>query len=172
MTDAEAGGLRTVAELMCVAARTAPKARGIDKLAMHLVEGEQKEALAREMRRIATEMKIDFFGRDADNVAACGLVVLVGTRTDPLNIPYCGFCGFKDCDECRELTGVCAFNSGDLGVAVGSAAAVAAAHHVDNRIMFSAGRAAMNLLLLGEGVRIAYGIPLSVSGKSPFFDRK
>ncbi|MBN1837706.1 MAG: hypothetical protein JW820_17750, partial [Spirochaetales bacterium] len=35
-----------------------------------------------------------------------------------------------------------------------------------------AGRAALNLKTLGDEVRIAWGIPLSVSGKSPFFDRK
>jgi uncharacterized ferredoxin-like protein len=39
-------------------------------------------------------------------------------------------------------------------------------------VMFSAGRAAVNLKALGDEVRIAYGIPLSVSGKNPFFDRK
>jgi uncharacterized ferredoxin-like protein len=38
--------------------------------------------------------------------------------------------------------------------------------------MFSAGRAAVNLHSLGVEVRVALGIPLSASGKSPFFDRK
>ena len=61
---------------------------------------------------------------------------------------------------------------GDLGIAIGSAVSVAAAHHVDNRVMFSAGKAALNLKLFDDSqVCIAYGIPLSVSGKSPFFDR-
>jgi uncharacterized ferredoxin-like protein len=39
-------------------------------------------------------------------------------------------------------------------------------------VMFSAGKAAVSLGLLGAEVRVAYGIPLSVSGKNPFFDRK
>ena len=60
---------------------------------------------------------------------------------------------------------------GDLGIAIGSAAHVASAHHVDSRVMFSAGRAALNLKLFPAEVTIAYAIPLSVSGKSPFFDR-
>jgi uncharacterized ferredoxin-like protein len=38
--------------------------------------------------------------------------------------------------------------------------------------MYSIGRAAINLKLLGNDVIIAYGIPLSISGKNPFFDRK
>ena len=43
---------------------------------------------------------------------------------------------------------------------------------VDNRVMFSVGRAARSLGLLGASVTLVLGIPLSVSGKSPFFDRK
>jgi uncharacterized ferredoxin-like protein len=49
---------------------------------------------------------------------------------------------------------------------------VAADLRVDNRVFFTAGRAALNLKTLGEQVRIAYGIPLSVGPKSPFFDRR
>jgi len=38
--------------------------------------------------------------------------------------------------------------------------------------MYSVGQAALEMNLLGEDVRIAFGIPLSVSAKNPFFDRK
>jgi uncharacterized ferredoxin-like protein len=37
--------------------------------------------------------------------------------------------------------------------------------------MFSIGKAALNIGIFEEEVKIAYGIPLSISGKSPFFDR-
>ena len=60
----------------------------------------------------------------------------------------------------------------DVGIAIGSAAAAAADARVDNRVMFSVGRAARSLGLLGASVTLVLGIPLSVSGKSPFFDRK
>ena len=43
---------------------------------------------------------------------------------------------------------------------------------VDNRVVYSVGRAGVNIKLLGEDVKIAYGIPLSISGKNPFFDRR
>jgi uncharacterized ferredoxin-like protein len=43
-------------------------------------------------------------------------------------------------------------------------------NRVDNRIMFTIGKAATSLGLLGD-YRLIMGIPLSVSGKSPFFDR-
>ena len=59
-----------------------------------------------------------------------------------------------------------------LILVLAAAAAVAADRRVDNRVLFSAGRAAISLGTLGEGVGQVFGIPLSVSGKSPFFDRK
>ena len=66
----------------------------------------------------------------------------------------------------------CTFNTGDLGIAIGSAVSVAMDHRVDNRIMYTVGQAAMELRLLGDDVPVIYGIPLSISSKNPFFDRK
>ena len=57
-------------------------------------------------------------------------------------------------------------------IALGSAAATAADCRMDSRILFSAGRAALSLGLMGENVKLIYGLPLAVTGKSPFFDRK
>ena len=37
--------------------------------------------------------------------------------------------------------------------------------------MMSVGIAAKRMKLLPEGTEIVYGIPISISGKSPFFDR-
>jgi uncharacterized ferredoxin-like protein len=37
--------------------------------------------------------------------------------------------------------------------------------------MFSIGKAAVELGLFESEVKIAYGMPLSVKGKSPYFDR-
>jgi uncharacterized ferredoxin-like protein len=38
--------------------------------------------------------------------------------------------------------------------------------------MYSIGRACLDLGIFDKGVRQALGIPLSVTGKNPFFDRK
>lgn len=170
-SEAETRALMHVADLMCLAARTAPKAKGVDHLITMVAEGEQKRLLAEEMRRIGEGTKLEFFVRDAGNVNSAAVVVLLGTRIEPVGVPNCGFCGYPDCEANRAARGICAFNTGDLGIAVGSAAAVAARHHADNRIMFTAGKAAISLGLLGPGVRIAYGLPLSAAGKNPFFDR-
>jgi uncharacterized ferredoxin-like protein len=67
--------------------------------------------------------------------------------------------------------GVCAFNSIDLGIATASAAEVAGRFHIDNRVMYSIGRACLDLKIFGPKVKQALGIPLSVTGKNPFFDR-
>ena len=170
-SEAELRALTQVAELMCLAARTAPKAKGVDNLVTTTLEGDEKDRLTAEMRRIGEETKLEFFVRDAGNVDAAAIIVLVGTRIEPVGVPNCGFCGFKDCEDNRSNNGICAFNTGDLGIAVGSAVSVAARHHADNRVMFTAGKAALALQLLGPEVRIAYGIPLSAAGKNPFFDR-
>ena len=68
--------------------------------------------------------------------------------------------------------GICAFNTIDLGIATMSAAEVAGRFHIDNRIMYSIGRACLDLEMFGPKVKQALGIPLSVTGKNPFFDRK
>ena len=40
-----------------------------------------------------------FFERDAGSVETAQAVVLFGQKTIQLNIPVCGYCGFKDCAE-------------------------------------------------------------------------
>jgi len=166
---AEREAVKTVANLMILAARTAPKAKGADKIVARLLTRDERKAVVAKMREIARQDDVAFFARDAGNVEGADAVVLVGTKLGPLGIPHCGFCGFEDCKS--NTTGVCAFNLGDLGIACGSAAAVAARHHVDTRIMFSVGRSAVELEILGGDVAVAYGFPLSARGKNPFFDR-
>lgn len=171
--EMEARALDEVVELMALAARTAPKARGVDNLVVVAVRAKAKDQLTAEMRRIFKEDGgLPNFERDAGNIDKSAVVLLLGQRVKTLGPIPCGFCGYKDCEENVRNNGMCAISIGDLGIAIGSAVSVAAAHHADNRIMFSAGKAALNLNLFDDlQVKIAYGIPLSVSGKSPFFDR-
>src|SRR5271157_1256940 len=171
--ELEQKAVEEVAALMCAAARTAPKAHGTDNLSTLVVTGKDKDRLAKEMKRIGKENDIGFFQRDSGSVDSAQAVVLFGQKTTQLNIPVCGYCGFKDCAENIKKGGACALSASDLGTAVCSAVEIASLHHIDNRIMFSAGRAALSLGLFDDAkVTMAYGVPLSVSGKSPFFDRK
>lgn len=161
-----------VAHLMMTAARTAPKGCGRDTLFIAIASDDERIQIADHMDVIASREGAGFFARDAKNVRKSEVLLLLGTSIEPLGLSYCGYCGFPNCAEKRKHgEAPCAFNLADLGIALGSAVAVAAAHHTDNRIMFSAGRAALELGLCGKGVADIFGIPLSISSKSPYFDR-
>lgn len=169
--EAEKRAVYQVAELMMAAARTAPKGCGADNLVALFIDGEEKNTLANQMRKIAKETGEDFHARDGGNVDASTVVVLLGIKSNPLGLSHCSYCGFENCAATVKAGANCAFNVTDLGIAVGSAVSVAADHRLDNRVMFSAGKAAMELKYFPEDVRVAYGIPLSSSSKSIFFDR-
>ncbi len=169
--DAEAKAAYHVAELMMAAARTAPKGCGEDSIVAIMIDGEEKARLANQMRKIAGETGEDFHARDGGNVDASTVVVVIGVKDAPLGLDHCSFCGFENCAETRKAGANCAIKITDLGIAVGSAVSVAADHRFDNRVMFSVRKATMALNYLPEDVRVAYGIALSSSGKSIFFDR-
>ncbi|MEI6101219.1 MAG: DUF2148 domain-containing protein [Eubacteriales bacterium] len=170
---AEDAAVLNVARQMCAAARTAPKACGIDHLSTCIVTDEDKGKLADEMERISKEKNLPFFGRDAGNVRASQAVVLIGCIDEPRGLnESCKLCKRKNCAENELDKGVCVFDPMDLGIALGSAVSIAADNRLDNRIMFTAGQAAIALKIFPEEVKIAMGIPLSATRKSPYFDRK
>jgi uncharacterized ferredoxin-like protein len=162
--------LRESAGLMGAAARTAPKARGVDNLIVKILTADERGRLAAKMREIGEKESHPYYVRDAGSVERCEYILVIGTKKMSLGL-NCGYCGYPTCEALTETDGVCAFNSLDLGIALGSAAATAAALHVDNRLMITVGRSAIQCGFLGEGAIQAIGIPLSATGKNPFFDR-
>ncbi len=166
--------LVNIAKKMIVAARTAPKARGVDNIGMSIVTGSDVSALARTMEKIGKEEDNPIFTRDAGNVQNdTAVVLLIGTKIGSLGLKTCGLCGFPDCsakDEHPEVP--CVFNTGDLGIALGSAVSTAMDARIDNRIMYTIGVAAREMGLLGKDYKVIYGIPMSATSKNPFFDRK
>lgn len=158
-----------IAQKMLVAARTAPKGKGVDVVECAVVDGDDLETLACAMEAIGEERGHAFFQRDAGCVRRSLCVALVGTRTKLQGL-NCGYCGFPSCSE-KPGEAPCEINAVDVGIALGAAVSRAQAFGVDTRIMFSAGQAAWKLGLLGEGVGQVYAIPVSISSKSPFFDR-
>jgi len=170
--------LEMVAQLMALSATTAPKSKGEDFVRTMVVSGQNLAALAKAMADYGRQSGKGHFDRDGANVAASGALLLVGLRkATPCGLD-CGACGFATCKELLgqapvdvEFRGpVCAYRLLDLGVALGSAAKTASLHNVDNRIMYRAGVAARRMGLVDW--ELVLGVPLSVSGKSPFFDRK
>lgn len=160
------------ARKMITAARTAPKARGVDILECCVVEGEDIKRLSDTMLQLFEETGRPVFQRDAANILKADAIVVIATRQQPMGL-NCGHCGSPTCGD--KPNGVpCVFNSVDIGIALGSAAAIAADCRVDTRIMYSAGMGAQRLGLLDgpEGeCRQYFAIPVSASSKSPFFDR-
>jgi len=169
---AEEQAVLNLAYAICAAARTAPKACGIDHMNTCILTGEDKKKVADEMRRLGEALPAPFFIRDAGNVDTSAAIVLVGAKREARGLDgICGICGFADCAACAAAGAACVFTGVDLGIALGSVVAMAADARIDNRIMFTIGKAAASLGLLGE-YSLIMGIPLSASGKSPFFDRK
>ena len=186
-------GVLTVAKLMAVAARTAPKAKGSDVIVIRTAYGRDLKILADSMRKFGERHNLGFFSRDAKNVEDSDCCLIIGAKADAGLGLNCGACGYKSCaamgkEQKKNLESInepkndsenapafigpnCAIRAADLGIALGSAAKTAAMHNVDNRIMYSAGVGALKLGWL-EGCTTAYAIPLSASGKNLYFDRK
>jgi uncharacterized ferredoxin-like protein len=168
----EQDAARQTAAFMLAAARTAPKTRGVDLIQTAIItEAPEREKLVAKMREIAVREKRPGFARDAGNIENSPAIVIIGVTASPVGM-NCGFCGQPTCEALTAVGGVCAFNAIDLGIAIASAAETAGRFHLDNRVMYSIGRAALDLKIFGPDVHQALGIPLSVTGKSPFFDRK
>ena len=165
--------LKGVAQEMVLAARTAPKGCGISTFVFALAEEEDIKKISDKMKEIGNACEAHAFLRDAENILLSPVIVLLGTSIKPLGLKKCGMCGFKNCEEKGKHKNIpCVFNTGDLGIAIGSAVSVAADHRADCRVMYTVGQAAVELGLLGKDVKIAYAIPLSATSKNPFFDRK
>ena len=141
--------IKDIAAKMMLAARTAPKARGIDNLVIAIAEKEDIAKIAATMRVIAAYQVSpwdNYFLRDATNILATEIMLLIGTKIKPMGITDCGLCGFASCQE--KLTNPnhpCAFNTNDLGIACGAALNIAMDHRVDNRIMYTVGKAVRKL---------------------------
>jgi len=180
----EVEAVRVAATLMAAGARTAPKARGIDSIKTLLLDGNDLETLARAMEARAKEQPphlAPIFNRDAANVRKSQGLLLVGVTGIPKVVAQpldCGACGYGTCQQLldtRKKSGkdfdgpVCLFQALDLGIALGSAVKLASDLNIDNRMMYTIGATAKKLGLLDCDIVI--GIPLSVSGKSPYFDR-
>ncbi len=165
--------LQQIAQKMAVAARTAPKGRGRDNMVCALVDGEDLVKISKKMHEIGERVDMRAFIRDAQNILDADVALLLGTKIRSTDLKKCGMCGFENCEEKTKHPDIpCVFNTGDLGIAIGSAVSVAMDHRIDNRIMYTLGQAVLELGLFDADVKIVYGIPLSATAKNPFFDRK
>jgi len=178
---AESDAVVTVAGFMAIAARTAPKACGLDSVKIEILTGKEQKALGDRMIATAKETGMDFLRINGEQVKASDATVLIGIEGHKTLGINCGGCGYPSCTEMvasqkkkknpnAPYPGPnCILKISDLGIAVGSAVKTAGIHNVDNRVMYTAGFVAMKSGHL-KGCSVAYGIPLRASGKSIYFD--
>jgi uncharacterized ferredoxin-like protein len=169
--------------LMAASARTAPKAGGKDFLEIVVITEET------DLKRIAETMKAyaprstneAFWLRDADNIEHSEAVLLVGLKKFQAAGYDCGACGFPTCAEFVKERGPsdkemgytgphCVMRMMDIGVALASAAKTAGLLNIDNRVQQRVGAAARALGLIDA--EVVMGVPVSISGKSIYYDRK
>ncbi len=169
--------LQIIADMMAVAARTAPKAKGEDFVEIKVLSGNDLSLLADEMIKYGESSGRPNFDRDGYNVRDSEAVLLLSLLAPVYLGLDCGACGFDTCAEMEanfkegpDFNGpLCAWRLVDLGIALGSAAKTASLFNADNRIMYRIGVAALRTgMIKGE---IAIGIPISATGKSIYFDR-
>jgi uncharacterized ferredoxin-like protein len=171
------------AKLMAASARTAPKAGGKDFLEIVVItKDEDLKKIADGMKEYAPKSTNEaYWLRDASNIENSQALLLVGL-SKPVTAGYdCGACGYPSCTEFskgRELKEKemgysgphCVMRMIDIGVALSSAAKTASILNVDNRVQQRVGAAARALgFITGE---VVMGIPVSITGKSIYFDRQ
>jgi uncharacterized ferredoxin-like protein len=178
----ENDGLLAAVSLMALAARTAPKAKGKDSIVTLVLTGDNLPFLSAEMKGFGENNNLPFFVRDAGSVAASAACLIIGIRGQENLGINCTGCGYNSCadmiqalenraDQESPFAGPnCILKMADLGIAVGSAVKTASLHNVDNWVMYTAGVAARSLGFI-PGCSVAYGIPVSSTGKNIFFDR-
>lgn len=167
--------MKTVAELMAVAAKTAPKGLGQDYVDIKIISGEDLQHLADEMHKFGRESGKGNFDRDAENVRNSDAVVFISLKENkPLGL-NCGACGYERCDDLKSNEGpefegpLCVWRVLDVGIALGSAAKTASILNVDNRIMYRPAVVARKMGLVKGSIVVA--IPISATSKNIYFDR-
>lgn len=170
-------------KLMAASARTAPKAGGKDFLEIVVItKDEDLEKIAEAMKKYAPKSTNEaYWLRDASNIENSQALLLVGL-SKPVTAGYdCGGCGYPTCAEFEKnrqmqkkemgYTGPhCVMRMIDIGVALSSAAKTASMLNVDNRVQQRVGAAARALGLIKA--EVVLGIPVSIAGKSIYFDRQ
>ena len=175
---------KIVATLMAASARTAPKTKGEDSIKTLILDGDDVEGLAVGMERKAEKVPphtAEILRINAGSVRVSSCVLLIGVTGEPKRPERpldCGACGYDNCaglakatKRTKDFTGpICIFQAIDLGIALSSVVKMASELNIDNRMMYSIGVAAKEMQLLDADVII--GIPLSVTGKNPYSERK
>ena len=86
------------AKQMMTAARTAPKAKGVDIIEVTMVTDDDIVALSNALHQIGEKMERGGLMRDADNILSAEAVILIGSREEAMGL-NCAYCGAATCGE-------------------------------------------------------------------------
>lgn len=175
--------VKMVINLMAASARTAPKAGGKDFLEIVVISEESKlNKIADTMKDFAPKSTNEaYWLRDASNIENSQALLLIGLNKAVTAGYDCGGCGYQSCEEFAKKRKIqekemgytgphCIMRMMDIGVALSSAAKTASMLNVDNRVQQRVGAAAKALNYIKA--EVAMGIPVSITGKNIYFDRK
>ncbi len=165
--ELEVLAIKNITAMIVGAIKTAPKGKGINALETFVVTDEDKDRIAGYM----LSKEFPSFKRDGNNILNSDAVILIGAKKNYIGLD-CGLCGKSTCKEARTADIYCVFNIIDLGIAIGSAVSSLSLFKVDNRIMYTIGVAVNELKLMPKEFEIIMGIPVKISEKNIFFDRK
>lgn len=105
------------AKQIMLAARTAPKGKGVDIIEIITLSDEDIDAVSEELLRLAEKTGMKFLIRDSENIQSADAMIVIGTRQAPQGL-NCAYCGYATCAEKPQDT-PCAINSIDVGIAIG-----------------------------------------------------
>jgi len=191
--DLRTSAVRQVATLMAAAAITAPKSGGQlflagkpDFLETVIIDNPETRAhMAQWLRARGAERRENIWFRDAEVAEAVDAILFVGLAPHWYPPNYdCGACGYATCAEFLhgtrslrirsaelEFAGpTCNLRDIDLGIAIGSAAKIAALHSIDCRCQTRVAVAARKLGYIDA--EVSAGLTLSVTHKAIGFDRR
>jgi uncharacterized ferredoxin-like protein len=95
-------GLRFIASLMEISAKTAPKGKGVDAVVTKTLMREELKSVATRLEEMGEERGIPFFKRDSESIRQAGACIFIGCRGNETAGLNCGACGKALCSELFE----------------------------------------------------------------------
>ena len=96
--DARKEYMLQAAKQIMLAARTAPKGKGVDIIEIVTLTDEDIDAVSAKMLQLAEETGMKFLIRDSENIQQADAMIVIGTRQAPQGL-NCAYCGFATCAE-------------------------------------------------------------------------
>jgi uncharacterized ferredoxin-like protein len=174
------------ARLLLASATTSPRVGGVGECTIQIIDDEcDIEDLCQAVEQMAGDNeKWGFFKRDAMMLRDADAVLIITSircLTDPADI-NCNMCGHLTCEYQRKApklekepgvayTGpLCLFRANNISYAVEAIVSTARTMGIDYGVYWSAGAAAMRMMIVPRNTGFCLAVGISISEKSPFRD--